>query len=191
MAPAARIQSRTAVSLADLVNWELRSLLSSELTSATPPRRGGGRRRIQNWHSRASISLIICGLHRDGYNTDALIYISQHRVIRGKMMAERLSRKALYDLVWSEPMKTLTSRFGISDVALKKTCTRAAIPTPERGYWAKKDAGKATIQAALPIRPPGMDDEILVAGGGNNRNQYWNKEDLLGPLPPAPEFPEQ
>lgn len=44
-------------------------------------------------------------------------------------MAERLSRKALYDLVWSEPMKNLATRFGISDVALKNTCSRAAIPT--------------------------------------------------------------
>ena len=35
-------------------------------------------------------------------------------------MAERLNRKELYDLVWSEPMKTLSARFGISDVALKR-----------------------------------------------------------------------
>lgn len=57
-------------------------------------------------------------------------------------MAERFSRKALYDLVWSEPMKNLATRFGVSDVALKKTCGRAGIPTPERGYWAKKEARK-------------------------------------------------
>lgn len=47
-------------------------------------------------------------------------------------MAERLSRKELYYLVWSEPLRTLSSRFGISDVALKKTCVRAQIPTPDR-----------------------------------------------------------
>ena len=34
-------------------------------------------------------------------------------------MSERLTRKALYDLVWSEPMMTLATRFKISDVALK------------------------------------------------------------------------
>ena len=77
-------------------------------------------------------------------------------------MTERLTRKALYDLVWSEPMKTLSARFEISDVALKKTCARAGLPTPERGYWAKKDAGKETFQAAFPSRPPGMDDEIEI-----------------------------
>ena len=73
-------------------------------------------------------------------------------------MAERLSRKALYDLVWSEPMKNLATRFGVSDVGLKKTCARAAIPTPDRGYWAKKEAGKETFQAALPL------PDILLLG---------------------------
>ena len=40
-------------------------------------------------------------------------------------MAERLSRQALYDLVWSQPIKTLSVRCGIADVALKKTCAKA------------------------------------------------------------------
>lgn len=106
-------------------------------------------------------------------------------------MAERLSRKELYDLVWSEPMTTLSSRFGISDVALKKTCRRAEIPTPDRGYWAKKEAGKSVFQAVLPLRPPGMDDEVLVAGGNN---YYWHaeskEEELQAPLPIPPVFPE-
>ena len=105
-------------------------------------------------------------------------------------MAERLSRKQLYDLVWSEPMRTLSARFGISDVGLKKTCAKAEVPTPDRGYWAKKEAGKTTFQIALPERPPGMDDEVLVASG--NRYWYggWSNEELLEPVPPPPEFPE-
>jgi hypothetical protein len=105
-------------------------------------------------------------------------------------MAERLSRKELYDLVWSEPLKTLCSRFGISDVALKKTCARSEIPTPERGYWARKDAGKPTFQVALPIRPPGMDDQVLIAAGQSYWYQSSKREELLGPLPPPPEFSE-
>jgi hypothetical protein len=105
-------------------------------------------------------------------------------------MAERLSRKELYDLVWSEPLKTLCSRFGSSDVALKKTCARSKIPTPERGYWAKKDAGKPTLQVALPIRPPGMDDQVLIAAGQSYWYQNWKKEELLCPLPPCPSLRE-
>jgi hypothetical protein len=105
-------------------------------------------------------------------------------------MAERISRKTLYDLVWSEPMKALSARFGISDVALKKTCARAGIRTPDRGYWAKKDAGKDTFQAALPTRPPGMDDQVLIGSGGNGSYDYWNQEELLAPIGAPPGFSE-
>jgi hypothetical protein len=105
-------------------------------------------------------------------------------------MAERISRKGLYDLVWSQPMKTLSARFGISDVALKKTCARAGIPTPDRGYWAKKDAGKDTFQAELPTRPPGMDDEVSIGSGCNGSYGYWNQEELLAPIGAPPEFAE-
>lgn len=105
-------------------------------------------------------------------------------------MAEQLSRKKLYDLVWSEPVSNLSVRFGISDVALKKTCARAGIPTPDRGYWAKKEAGKETFQAVLPMRPPGMDDEVSIASGGNGSYRYWNKEEILGFVGAPPQFAE-
>ena len=65
-------------------------------------------------------------------------------------MGEWLSRRSLYDLVWSQPMRVLCTRFGISDVALAKTCKRAMIPTPERGYWARKEAGKKTWVQPAP-----------------------------------------
>ena len=105
-------------------------------------------------------------------------------------MAKQLSRAELYALVWSEPMKTLSARFGISDVALKKTCVRAEIPTPDRGYWAKKEAGKSTLQDALSARPPGMGDEVIIGGGGNYWHWHLSDEELLGPIPPPPEFAE-
>lgn len=84
-------------------------------------------------------------------------------------MGQTLSRQELYDLVWSEPMRNLAPRFGISDVALKKTCLRAGLPTPERGYWALKEAGKKTFQPPLPERGPGIDDMVGIANGG----KYW------------------
>jgi hypothetical protein len=106
----------------------------------------------------------------------------------GGEMAKRLSRKELYDLVWSEPLRTLSVQFGISDVALRKYCQRSAIPTPERGYWARKDAGKKTFVPAFPERLPAMEDEVVVGGGNNWHRPEWTREELLGPLPPAPEF---
>ena len=104
-------------------------------------------------------------------------------------MAEQLSRKKLYDLVWSEPMRNLSTRFGISDVALKKTCARAGIPTPDRGYWAKKEAGKETIQSVLPMRPPGMNDEsqsrveVMVRTNTGTRRRFLASLAILHNLP--------
>jgi len=105
-------------------------------------------------------------------------------------MAKRLSRKELYELVWSEPLKILAPRFGISDVALKKACARAEVPTPGLGYWAKKAAGKSMSQVGLAERPPGMDDEVVIGAGVGYWHSSWTKEELLGPLPPPPEFEE-
>jgi hypothetical protein len=102
-------------------------------------------------------------------------------------MADRLSREELYNRVWSEPMRTLAAGFGISDVALKKTCARADIPTPDRGHWARKEAGKPTRQIPLPPRAPGMDDEVHI-GGGNRWYRQWSREELLAPIPPVPKF---
>ena len=62
----------------------------------------------------------------------------------------RLTREQLYERVWAEPMAVLAPQFGISDVALKKTCTKLRVPTPGRGYWAKKSAGSAVRRSPLP-----------------------------------------
>jgi hypothetical protein len=44
--------------------------------------------------------------------------------------------------VWSQPMRIVAASVGISDVALAKHCKKADIPVPNRGYWARKQAGK-------------------------------------------------
>lgn len=53
-----------------------------------------------------------------------------------------LTRKELYDLVWSEPMTTICKRFGLSDNGLRKRCKSMNIPTPPLGYWTKLKYGK-------------------------------------------------
>lgn len=64
----------------------------------------------------------------------------------------RISRKDLYELIWSEPTTTLARRFGISDVGLAKVCRRSDIPSPPRGYWAKIAAGDPVQRLELPER---------------------------------------
>jgi hypothetical protein len=58
-----------------------------------------------------------------------------------------LTRRELYDLVWSKPITKLAADFGISDVGLAKICDRYRVPSPPRGYWAKLEAGKKVKQA--------------------------------------------
>lgn len=65
-----------------------------------------------------------------------------------------LTREALYDLVWSEPMQKLARRFGYSDRGLAKTCARMRVPVPSRGYWALKAVGRAPKREPLPELPP-------------------------------------
>ena len=103
-------------------------------------------------------------------------------------MTKTFTRRQLYDLVWSEPMTTLATRFGISNVWLKKTCTAAAIPVPPRGHWTRKAAGGRVRLTPLPLRPPGMSYHVEV--GSVRCDSPLDESELLGPLPPPPEFEE-
>ncbi len=71
-----------------------------------------------------------------------------------------ISREALYDLVWKEPLLTLSKRFNISDVGLRKICNKMNIPLPENGHWQKIKFGKHVERKQLPI-------DNLVAGSRN------------------------
>ena len=53
-----------------------------------------------------------------------------------------LTRRELYDLVWSKPLRDVAADLGISDVGLGKVCERHRVPRPEQGYWNKVNAGK-------------------------------------------------
>jgi hypothetical protein len=73
-----------------------------------------------------------------------------------------ISREALYARVWAEPMIKVAAAFGVSGTALKKTCDRQDIPTPERGYWAKLAHGKRVVQEALPPLKNGASTQVMV-----------------------------
>jgi hypothetical protein len=72
---------------------------------------------------------------------------------------EKLTRKELFDLVWTTPMSKLAARFGVSDVALAKTCAKYDIPRPGRGYWQQLAAG---IKGKRPRLPSSKDSEPIV-----------------------------
>jgi hypothetical protein len=79
------------------------------------------------------------------------------------MRETTLTREELYELVWTEPIQTLATRFGISDVALKKRLVKMRVPTPGRGAWAKKAAGGTMRRPALPRLPASVPFATLTA----------------------------
>jgi hypothetical protein len=84
-------------------------------------------------------------------------------------MAERLSRKDLFELVWSEQMENLAFRFGVSDVALKNLC--ASCDSYAGPWLLGKGSRKENLSTVAPAAPPGMDDEVVVRRGGHYRYQ--------------------
>jgi len=77
-----------------------------------------------------------------------------------------LTRREIYDLVWSQPMSNVAVGLGMSANGLAKICDRLLIPYPTRGYWAKVYAGKDQPQTALP---PASDDVPAEATITHNR----------------------
>jgi hypothetical protein len=102
----------------------------------------------------------------------------------------RISREALYASVWSRPMRALAREYGVSDVALKKHCTKLNVPVPGRGYWAKKAAGKAVRRVHLPPPKPGITPESTditghgvaapVIRGSLRERLVWEQEQFEG-----------
>lgn len=82
-------------------------------------------------------------------------------------MNRYLTRQELYELVWSEPISVIAKRVALSDVGFAKACRRNGVPIPERGYWAKRKAGKPVVQPMLPPRGLGMHDGTDVLAGSS------------------------
>jgi len=65
------------------------------------------------------------------------------------MKEVKLTREELYNLVWSESLLSLSKKYVISDVGLRKKCIKMAIPLPDLGYWTCVQFGKK-----LPSKKP-------------------------------------
>lgn len=46
----------------------------------------------------------------------------------------KVTRRELYDQIWSSPMSHVSKSYGLSDVDLAKLCVDFAIPRPPRGF---------------------------------------------------------
>lgn len=72
----------------------------------------------------------------------------------------RVSRRQLYEQVWSTPMTRLAKQYGLSDVGLAKICKKYDIPRPGLGHWAQVEHGVAIGVDELPN--PNTNPEIVV-----------------------------
>jgi hypothetical protein len=87
-----------------------------------------------------------------------------------------LTREQLFEKVWSIPGSTLAAEFGISDVALAKTCKRLGVPRPPRGYWARLAAGQKVRKPALPPQPAGRPNTVTFNLQANEeRRKEWSR----------------
>ena len=69
---------------------------------------------------------------------------------QNKSKKNNLTRKELYELVWSKPFTTLAKEYNYSDNGLRKICKKHNIPTPNAGHWAKLRHGKPSPTKPLP-----------------------------------------
>lgn len=75
-----------------------------------------------------------------------------------------LTRRELYDLVWSKPVQKAAAELGISDRGLAKICSRHRVPSPSRGYWARVAAGQRfKLPPFREIDDPAL-DRIKITG---------------------------
>lgn len=105
-------------------------------------------------------------------------------------MSVAMTREEAYALVWSEPVRTVAQRFGISDVGLKKHLAASKVPVPERGYWAKLAAGKRVATTPLPPRDPGASNWVTVGRSSSGWGRWDPEAELAVSLPEPPEFHE-
>ena len=85
----------------------------------------------------------------------------------------QLTREALYELVWAQPMLKVGARFGVSSSYMARVCSALNVPRPERGYWAKLAFAKRRRSPRCP------QPDFAPCGGIERRNSRMTPNDPL------------
>ncbi|KEA14432.1 hypothetical protein Y905_25780 [Pseudomonas aeruginosa C2159M] len=64
----------------------------------------------------------------------------------------QVSREALYDEVWRNPMLRVAERYRVSSSFMARVCDSMNVPRPPRGHWAKLEHGKPSPRRPCPMR---------------------------------------
>ena len=78
------------------------------------------------------------------------------------MATTELTRKELYDLVWSTSLSKLTQQYAISNDGIKKICKQFDIPMPDSGYWTKLKFNKKVNKEKFNPIFGGVDKIVLT-----------------------------
>ncbi|MEO5777711.1 MAG: hypothetical protein ABIQ27_12465 [Flavobacterium sp.] len=82
----------------------------------------------------------------------------------------QLTRKELYDLVWSTSLSKLTQQYALSNDGIKKICKEFDIPIPDNGYWTKLKFNKAMGKERLNEDFDGVDKIVLTLRAEGSEN---------------------
>lgn len=65
------------------------------------------------------------------------------------MKTIEITKKQLYDLVWSTPISKLAEKYALSGEGIRALCNKHEIPIPKNGYWSKIKFNKPVIRIKL------------------------------------------
>jgi len=88
-----------------------------------------------------------------------------------------MTRKDLYEKVWSSPTTELREVLGISDVAIAKLCKKLNVPKPPRGYWEKIKYGHQVSRPPLPPTDSDIPDQATIRPSLRDVQQTAAKSD--------------
>ena len=91
-------------------------------------------------------------------------------------MTAALTRKNLYELVWSKTLNTIQEELNIDYHTLVKLCAEHNIPRPPSSYWSKLKFGKQTAQPQLPD----PENDSIVWGAATEKNDPYSWMALSG-----------
>ena len=112
-----------------------------------------------------------------GYDTRIELQLPPNEVQIREPLYRGLTRRQLYEKVWTLPVQKLAHSLALSNVGLAKVCQRMQVPTPPRGHWTKLKSGH-------PVEPLPLPDWDPEAGSNNETLVPHIKEKLVLELPP-------
>lgn len=102
--------------------------------------------------------------------------------------AIKLTRKQIYDEIWSAAVSGMALKYSIPYSSLMKQIKDAGIPVPPSGYWTKKEFNKETVMTPLTGDP----DEVIAlyksSATASKMQEIGNQDDA--PMEAVDEIPQ-